>query len=89
MSPLLRGRPGASTPTSERPIAFPRKVFYRYRRPAIDGHCPAELVNANVENLSWQDCLARYDRAHTFFYADPPYWQTEGYGVPFDFDQYR
>ncbi|NWK79552.1 DNA adenine methylase [Aquitalea sp. LB_tupeE] len=47
------------------------------------------LAGANVENLSWQDCLARYDRAHTFFYADPPYWQTEGYGVPFDFDQYR
>ena len=47
------------------------------------------LAGANVENLSWQDCLARYDRPHTFFYADPPYWQTEGYGAPFDFDQYR
>ncbi|WP_374556556.1 DNA adenine methylase [Aquitalea pelogenes] len=47
------------------------------------------LAGANVENLSWQDCLARYDRAHTFFYADPPYWQTEGYGVAFDFHQYQ
>ncbi|WP_018610460.1 DNA adenine methylase, partial [Uliginosibacterium gangwonense] len=46
------------------------------------------LAGTYVEHLSWQDCFKRYDRAHTFFYADPPYWQTEGYGVPFDFDQY-
>jgi DNA adenine methylase len=31
----------------------------------------------------------RYDRDHTFFYADPPYWQTEGYGVPFPFSEYE
>lgn len=47
------------------------------------------LSGTYVENLSWQDCLQKYDRAHTFFYADPPYWQTEGYGVPFEFDQYE
>lgn len=39
-----------------------------------------------IENLAWQDCMKRYDRAHTFFYCDPPYWQTEGYGVPFGFE---
>ena len=22
------------------------------------------------------------------FYLDPPYWETEGYGVPFDWEQY-
>lgn len=42
-----------------------------------------------VENLSWQECIKRYDRAHTFFYLDPPYWQTEGYGVPFGWEQYE
>jgi DNA adenine methylase len=42
-----------------------------------------------VENLSWQNCIQRYDRAHTFFYLDPPYWQTEGYGVPFGWEQYE
>ena len=46
------------------------------------------LAGTTVENLSWLDCMRRYDRAHTFFYCDPPYWQTEGYGVPFEFDQY-
>lgn len=42
-----------------------------------------------VENQSWQDCIKRYDREHTFFYCDPPYWQVEGYGVPFGFEQYE
>jgi DNA adenine methylase len=41
-----------------------------------------------IENMPWAECLARYDRAHTFFYADPPYWKTEGYGVSFPFDEY-
>ncbi len=47
------------------------------------------LNGTYVENLSWQDCMKRYDRPHTFFYLDPPYWQTEGYGVPFGFEQYQ
>lgn len=46
------------------------------------------LASTNVENLPWQECLHRYDRPHTLFYLDPPYWQTEGYGVPFGFENY-
>ncbi|MCE1176484.1 MAG: DNA adenine methylase [Burkholderiales bacterium] len=42
-----------------------------------------------IEQLNWLDCFERYDRAHTFFYADPPYWQTEGYGVPFELSEYE
>jgi DNA adenine methylase len=41
------------------------------------------LGGTNVENLPWRECIDRYDRPHTFFYMDPPYWETEGYGVPF------
>jgi DNA adenine methylase len=33
--------------------------------------------------------MERYDRPHTLFYLDPPYWQTAGYGVDFEFDQYE
>ncbi|MDY4311226.1 DNA adenine methylase [Pseudomonas asiatica] len=47
------------------------------------------LAGTYVENLSWLDCAQRYDRAHTFFYMDPPYWQTAGYGVDFPFEQYE
>lgn len=46
------------------------------------------LSGTYVENLPWHECMRKYDRAHTFFYCDPPYWETEGYGVDFPFDQY-
>jgi len=47
------------------------------------------LASAYIENLPWQECVRRYDRPHTFFFMDPPYWQTEGYGVEFGFEQYE
>lgn len=47
------------------------------------------LAGAYVEHLSWDACFDRYDRRHTFFYADPPYWETEGYGVGFEWSQYE
>ncbi|MBS1198688.1 MAG: restriction endonuclease subunit [Proteobacteria bacterium] len=47
------------------------------------------LAGTTIENLPWLECMRRYDRAHTFFYLDPPYWQTEGYGVPFGLEQYE
>ncbi|HYD00423.1 MAG TPA: DNA adenine methylase [Phycisphaerales bacterium] len=47
------------------------------------------LAGAYVENLGWEACVDRYDRPHTLFYMDPPYWQTEGYGVPFPWEQYE
>jgi len=33
--------------------------------------------------------IRRYDRPHTLFYCDPPYWQTEGSGVGFGWEQYE
>lgn len=42
-----------------------------------------------IERMHWLECMRRYDREHTFFYLDPPYWQTEGYGVEFGFEQYE
>ena len=33
--------------------------------------------------------MKRYDRAYTFFYADPPYFGTCGYGIEFGLDQYE
>ena len=47
------------------------------------------LVEAHIEHLDWAACVARYDRPHTFFYMDPPYWQTAGYGVDFGIEQYE
>ncbi|QOT74841.1 hypothetical protein F7R26_011240 [Cupriavidus basilensis] len=35
--------------------------------PAAAGH------TAYIEQLDWAVCMARYNRAHTLFYLDPPY----------------
>lgn len=47
------------------------------------------LHGTYVEQLDWRECVRRYDRAHTLFYLDPPYWETEGYGVPFVWSEYE
>lgn len=47
------------------------------------------LAGTHIERLDWRECMRRYDRPHTLFYLDPPYWQTEGYGVPFDWQEYE
>lgn len=46
------------------------------------------LSLCTIEHLGWAECVARYDRPHTLFYCDPPYWGTEGYGVGFGLDEY-
>lgn len=46
------------------------------------------LVGVTIETLPWERCVERYDRPHTLFFMDPPYWGTEGYGVAFGIEQY-
>jgi DNA adenine methylase len=46
------------------------------------------LSRTYIELLDWAKCVERYDRPHTLFYCDPPYYGTEGYGVDFGLDQY-
>ncbi|MEM5445719.1 DNA adenine methylase, partial [Serratia marcescens] len=46
------------------------------------------LARTCIEHMDWAKCIQRYDRPHTLFYCDPPYWQTEGYGVDFGFENY-
>jgi DNA adenine methylase len=47
------------------------------------------LASAFIEHLDWGACIDKYDRAHSFFFIDPPYWQTEGYGTPFQWPEYE
>jgi DNA adenine methylase len=47
------------------------------------------LARVTIEHLPWDACIARYDRPGTFFFCDPPYWQTGGYGVAFGLEQYQ
>lgn len=46
------------------------------------------LHRVTIEHLDWKACITRYDRPDTLFYLDPPYWQTQGYGVPFGLEEY-
>jgi DNA adenine methylase len=47
------------------------------------------LASAFIENMDWHKLIERYDRPHTLFYMDPPYWETAGYGVEFGIEQYE
>ena len=47
------------------------------------------LASTYIENRDWAKCIEVYDRPHTFFYMDPPYLETAGYGVPFGIEQYE
>lgn len=47
------------------------------------------LSSVVIEHMDWSTCIERYDRPHTLFYCDPPYFQTEGYGVAFGLEQYE
>ncbi|MEX2126985.1 MAG: DNA adenine methylase [Xanthobacteraceae bacterium] len=35
------------------------------------------LAGVVIECLPWADFIGRYDRPHTLFYLDPPYWGSE------------
>ena len=47
------------------------------------------LEPVTIEQLPYADVLRRYDQERALFYLDPPYDETEGYGVPFGGDDYR
>ena len=64
----------------------PRLNLLRIEEDLSQAHL--RLSRTYIEHLGWEDCIARYDRPHTLFYCDPPYWGTEGYGVDFGLEQY-
>ena len=65
----------------------PRFNLLNLENDLVDAH--ARLAQTLIEHLDWQACCHKYDRPHSFIYLDPPYWQTEGYGVDFGWEQYE
>lgn len=65
----------------------PRFNIFSLEQDLADAHY--RLSNTTIEHLSWEKIIEKYDRPHTLFYCDPPYWETEGYGVDFDFEHYE
>jgi DNA adenine methylase len=41
----------------------------------------------NTENLDFRELITKYDTETTFFYIDPPYWNTEHYYSEGDFNE--
>lgn len=64
----------------------PRLNLLRIEEDLSQAHL--RLSRTFIEHLAWQECIKKYDRTHTLFYCDPPYWGTEGYGVDFGLEQY-
>ncbi|MGQ0620503.1 MAG: DNA adenine methylase, partial [Panacagrimonas sp.] len=64
----------------------PRFNLMRIEEDLSEAHL--RLAETLVEHLPWDDCVVRYDRPHSLFYCDPPYWETEGYGVAFAIEEY-
>ena len=65
----------------------PRLNLLRIEEELSSAHL--RLSRTYIEHLPWDECIRRYDRPHSLFYLDPPYWGTEGYGVGFGLEQYQ
>jgi DNA adenine methylase len=69
------------------PSSPPRFNILRLEEDLSQAHL--RLAKTWIENLDWETCLKKWDREYTLHFLDPPYWETEGYGVPFDLVEYE
>lgn len=69
------------------PTSRNRINLLRLEQDLSDAHL--RLQGVVVEQLPWQRCIEKYDRAETVFLLDPPYWDTMGYGNDFPIEQYQ
>lgn len=65
----------------------PRLNLLRIEEELSDVHL--RLANVIIEHGEWHSIIERYDRPTTLHYLDPPYWDTEGYGVDFPISEYE
>lgn len=65
----------------------PRFNLLTLENDLVDAHI--RLAQTMIERLDWSAAIKKYDREHTLFYCDPPYWETEGYGAGFPFEEYE
>lgn len=69
------------------PSSPPRFNYLRLEDDLSQAHI--RLGRVWIEHLNWQACLNKWDRDYTLHFMDPPYWETEGYGVPFPLEEYH
>jgi DNA adenine methylase len=78
----VHGQTFGTTTTSR-----PRFKLFTLEQDLADAHC--RLSATTIEHLDWKEAVRRYDRPHTLFYCDPPYWGVEGYGEAFAWEEYE
>lgn len=78
----VSGRTFGTSPSSP-----PRFNYLRLEDDLAQAHL--RLARVWIESLDWHTCVTKWDREYTLFFLDPPYWQTEGYGVPFALEEYE
>jgi len=69
------------------PSQPPRFNILRLEEDLSQAHI--RLARTWIETLDWRKCISTWDREYTLHFLDPPYWQTEGYGVPFPLHEYE
>ncbi|MBW2591856.1 MAG: DNA adenine methylase [Deltaproteobacteria bacterium] len=69
------------------PMHRPRINLLRIEEELSEVHL--RLVQVTIEHRPWQDFVRRYDRDHTFFYLDPPYYQAPYYQHNMDLKDYK
>jgi DNA adenine methylase len=62
------------------PSSPPRLNLLRIEEDLSQAHL--RMSQVYVENLGYSELIRRYDRDHTFFYIDPPYYNCENYYGP-------
>ena len=68
------------------PSSPPRFNILRLEEDLSQAHL--RLSRVWIEHLNWHVCLQKWDRDYTLHFMDPPYFETEGYGVPFEIEEY-
>lgn len=69
------------------PSSPPRFNYLRIEDDLSQAHL--RLARVWIEHLDWDVCLKKWDRDYTLHFLDPPYWETEGYGVSFEIEEYH
>lgn len=69
------------------PTAPPKLNLVRLEEELSAVH--ARMVRVLIEQLTWESCLARYDRPTTAFFLDPPYFGTADYGERWTRERYE
>ena len=82
---------GGTAPAGHQNFGYKTLGFAGFRHNALDTIAQAHerLDGVHIENQDFEDLIKRYDRKHSLFFCDPPYWQLAGYAAKFDWSDHE